>query len=305
MPEGPSLRVDRFISESWGLLSRSQIKARSAIILVNGKEVKPSRIVNCGDVVELAWSEAEQGTLLPERLPFSILFENDRVLVIDKSQGMVSHPANGNWTGTLVNAVLGYLGGLEGVFSADGPDSAPRSLRPGMVHRLDKDTSGLIIMAKDPEAQDFLSAQFRERTVKKQYLAIVRGVPKPPEGLIDTLLSRDPLERKRFTVSQGKGKRAITRYRVIRSAQGYSLVSLRLYTGRTHQLRVHMRHAGCPILGDPIYARRDHRFPEATLMLHAFRLKIRLPGEAEARIFCAPLPDRMKQLIAQLGFNRQ
>lgn len=298
------MRVDRFISECWKILSRSQLKARSANIFVNEREVKPSRIVNCGDIVELAWSEAPNPELVAEDIPLDILFENDRVLVVNKPQGMVSHPANGNWSGTLVNAVLGYLGSRQAAAFGTPAQDQGRAFRPGIVHRLDKDTSGVIIVAKDPEAQEFLSAQFRDRETKKQYLAIVRGKPEPAEGSIDTLLARDPGERKRFAVSQEKGKRSITHYKILACGKGYSLMSLRPRTGRTHQLRVHMRYKGCPILGDPIYGRPDPHFPGATLMLHAYRLKIVLPGEVDPREFCAPVPLRFMQIISKLGFNK-
>jgi 23S rRNA pseudouridine1911/1915/1917 synthase len=299
--EGQSMRVDRFVAECWKILSRSQIKARQAVISVNGKEAKPSRLVIPGDRVEVSWSEAVNPELKPENIPLNILFENDRVLVVNKAQGMVCHPANGNWTGTLVNAVLGYWREVKPADFAPTEGNNAENLRPGIVHRLDKDTSGVIILAKDPEALEALSLQFRERIARKRYVAILRGVPKALEGSIDTLLARDPRDRKRFAVSQSGGKRALTLYRVLSQKGGYSLVSLGLRTGRTHQLRVHMRFLGCPILGDPIYSKPDARYPQAGLLLHAHTLKITLPGESAPRVFRAPLPGYFKQMIAQLG----
>jgi len=295
------MRVDRFVAECWKILTRSQLKARAARILVNGKAAKPSRPVLPGDLVEVSWTEAALPDLAPESIPLDILFENDRVLVVNKPQGMVTHPGAGNWSGTLVNAVLGYLGASQSSRFAPVAEQGSESLRPGVVHRLDKDTSGVIILAKDPEALEALAIQFRERRAKKQYLAIVRGEPKPPEGSIDTLLARDPRNRKLFAVSQKGGKRALTLYSVLSRKSGYSLVSLRPRTGRTHQLRVHMRHLGCPILGDPLYSKPDAGFPRASLMLHAYRLKITLPGESEARVFRAPLPERFSRFMAGLG----
>ncbi len=315
---GEPQRVDRYIADTWSVLSRSQLKARAALISVNGSLVKPSRLIKEGDRIELAWEESEAPNLKPENIPLEIVFENERVLVVNKAQGMVSHPANGNWDGTLMNAVLGYLGSTQSdVFSPPmpglpGQDSnpsgrapSPAALRPGLVHRLDKDTSGIIILAKDPDALEFLCAQFRERQTKKQYLAIVRGRLSKPEGQIENFLMRDPRERKRFTVSPSEGKHALTLYRQIRGFSGYSFMSLFPRTGRTHQLRVHMRELGCPILGDPIYGKPDPSFPRASLMLHAYRLKIRLPGEAEPRIFRADLPERFQAILLRLekSFN--
>jgi 23S rRNA pseudouridine1911/1915/1917 synthase len=295
------MRVDRFVAECWKLLTRSQLKARDARILVNGKAAKPSRPVLPGDLVEVSWTEAAAPDLAPESIPLDILFENERVLVVNKAQGMVTHPGAGNWSGTLVNAVLGYLG--EGQSSRFAPidGRSPGSFRPGIVHRLDKDTSGVIILAKDPEALEALALQFRERRVRKQYLAIVRGDLQPSEGSIDTLLARDPRNRKLFAVSATGGKRALTLYKVLSRKAGYCLVSLRPRTGRTHQLRVHMRHLGHPILGDPLYSKPDPRFPAASLMLHAYRLKIILPGESEPRVFRAPPPERFSRFMAALG----
>jgi 23S rRNA pseudouridine1911/1915/1917 synthase len=293
---GQEQRVDRFISDCWKILTRSQLKARNAVIQVNGQSAKPSRAVQAGDAVTLSWEEAPVPSLAAENIPLDILYEDERVLVVDKAQGMVCHPANGNWSGTLVNAVLGRLG--SGGFSA-GPGGG-QAFRPGIVHRLDKDTSGVIILAKDPETLEFLAAQFRDRTARKQYLAIVRGNPNPSEGSMDSYLIRDPADRKRFAVSRQteKGKRALTLYRQLKRVPGYSLMSLRPRTGRTHQLRVHMKDLGCPILGDPVYSRPDARYPQASLMLHAYKLKICLPGESEPRVFCAPIPHRFTAILS-------
>jgi 23S rRNA pseudouridine1911/1915/1917 synthase len=175
--------------------------------------------------------------------------------------------------------------------------------RPGIVHRLDKDTSGVIIAAFDEEAHEFLASQFKSRKVKKTYIAIVCGTPKEAKGKIETKLARDPKERKRFAVCTGKGKASLTYYRVIKTWQSHSLVLLRPKTGRTHQLRVHMKYLGCPILGDPIYgaAKQGKLFPGATLMLHAKKLEITLPGKRERQTFIAPLPERFKEIIELLS----
>jgi 23S rRNA pseudouridine1911/1915/1917 synthase len=185
-----------------------------------------------------------------------------------------------------------------------------RAARGGIVHRLDKDTSGVIIVAKDLDAQSFLASQFKDRLTRKEYVAILRGLPEPPSGRISDRLGRDRRDRKRFAFVAEGGKVAITDYRVLAywkdagrpdaGGEVYSLVSLRPKTGRTHQLRVHMAGLGTPILGDPIYGRRDGRFPDATLMLHALRLKIILPGKEEAELFTAPPPERFKKMIQEL-----
>jgi 23S rRNA pseudouridine1911/1915/1917 synthase len=172
--------------------------------------------------------------------------------------------------------------------------------RPGIVHRLDKDTSGLIIAAYDDEALSFLSEQFKTRKVRKIYGAIVKGVPRESMGRLAGLLARDPRDRKRFTVSSQGGKRALTYYRVIKSWAGYSLLRLRPRTGRTHQLRVQLRYMGCPILGDPIYGAEDKQFPQATLMLHAKILSIILPGSSQAQDFKTPLPPRFRDIFKKL-----
>lgn len=299
-PEGAA-RADLFIAESGAALSRSQIKARSATILVNGLEAKPSRTLKAGDLVELFWTEEDLSAIEAEPIPLRIVYQDERVLVADKEQGMVTHPGAGNRHGTFANALLHIIQGE----SPPGQRRLPA--RGGIVHRLDKDTSGLIIAAKDLEAQVFLSEQFKERQARKEYLAITRGLPAPPAGRIANHLGRDPRERKRFAAVPEGGKAAVTDFRVLAywgssaAAGQYALVSLRPKTGRTHQLRVHMAGLGTPILGDPIYGKKDPRFPAATLMLHAYRLKITLPGRDSASLFKAEPPLRFKDMLDALS----
>ncbi|GHT68997.1 ribosomal large subunit pseudouridine synthase D [Spirochaetia bacterium] len=292
-----SLRLDRYVSEQLNLLSRSQIKTRSMEARLNGKAVKLSRIVKPGDTLELSWADPESTDLESEDLPLKVIYEDSRVIVVDKAQGMVVHPGAGNPRGTLANALLYRR------LRRWGGDKVPagEGCRPGIVHRLDKDTSGVMIAAWDDEALAFLSDQFKRRLVRKTYIAIVQGVPKETSGRIETLISRDSRDRKRFAVSTGKGKSALTLYRVIRSWQGHALVLLRPRTGRTHQLRVHMRHIGHPIVGDPIYGFSDPLFPDVSLMLHAKSLAITLPGDTGQRTFKAPLPDRFHLMIERLN----
>ena len=312
---GGAPRADAYVAEASGLLSRSQIKARAAVIRVNGAEVKPSRPLKEGDELEVLWEEEPPDPALAEDIPLSILHEDERVVVVDKAQGMVTHPGAGNKHGTLANALL-FLVQREAAARAPTslapasfpePARAPAS-RGGIVHRLDKDTSGVIIAAKDLEAQVILAEQFKGRLARKEYLAIVRGKRLPASGRIADRLGRDRRDRKRFASVAEGGKAAITEYRVLsswataaNSGDCYALVSLRPRTGRTHQLRVHMAGLGAPILGDPIYGRKDDRFPGAMLMLHAYRLRIRLPGKEESSLFKAPVPARFKEMVAALN----
>jgi len=291
------LRLDRYIAENLRLLSRSQIKARELEARVNNKAVKISRIIKNGDKIELSWDEARPVNLIPENIPLDIIFENSRAVVINKPQGMVVHPGAGNWQGTLANAL--YHRRLELRITENGAQA--QGLRPGIVHRLDKDTSGVIIAAWDDEALAFLAEQFKARKAKKTYIAIVSGIPREKKGRIEAFIARDPKERKRFTVSaQGLGRASLTLYSVIKTWQSHSLLLLRPKTGRTHQIRVHLRHLGHPVAGDAIYGFTDPVFQNAGLMLHSRSLSITLPGENEQRVFKAPLPERFTKMIKLL-----
>jgi 23S rRNA pseudouridine1911/1915/1917 synthase len=288
-------RLDRYVAEVLKLLTRSQLKTKLLNAKLNGKPAKLSRPVKPGDFLELAWADPEPLTLLPEDIPLDILYEDDRVVVLNKAQGMVVHPGAGNLSGTLANALLHRRLSHAGSVPAG---SVPGNCRPGIVHRLDKDTSGVIIASYDDAALAFLADQFRARTVQKTYAAIVRGIPREKTGLIKTRIARDSRDRKRFAVSTDRGKSALTRYRVIRSwGAAWSLLALRPHTGRTHQLRVHLRHLGCPVLGDSVYGSPDRQFPQATLMLHARTLAITLPGRDAPSLFRAPLPARFRDFV--------
>jgi 23S rRNA pseudouridine1911/1915/1917 synthase len=292
-----AIRLDRYVAEYTGLLTRSQIKSRLLEARLNGKPVKFSRLVKAGDMLELSWAESPPADLIPEDIPLDIVYEDERVVVINKPQGMVVHPGAGNSRGTLANALLYRR--LERAV----PAGAGEWFRPGIVHRLDKDTSGLIIAAYDDKALVFLADQFKARRVKKIYAALVRGIPREEQGRIETGIVRDSRDRKRFVCSlpeSGRGKYALSFYRVIRSWGGYSLVFLRPKTGRTHQLRVHLRYLGHPILGDPLYGSPDSGFPRASLMLHAKSLSLMLPGGGPGN-FKSPLPRRFREIIRGLS----
>ncbi len=287
------IRLDAFVADHLRLFSRSQAKSRIVEASVNGKPVRLSRRLKLGDAISVTWVEAPAIALAAEDIPLTILFENEDAIVIDKPAGMVVHPGSGNWSGTLVNAVLYHCKGIDGAFGVDDP-------RPGIVHRLDKDTSGVIVVAKNPRAHEMLAAQFSARTTRKRYIAVLKGRLPASSGRIEARLARDPRDRKKFACVSAGGRPALTFYTVLKEYDEYTLASLRPRTGRTHQLRVHMRHLKAPILGDPLYGRPDPRFPEATLMLHARSLTIRLPGESELRVFAAPLPARFRAVLREL-----
>jgi len=295
IPENDTVRVDRFIA-SLGLFSRSQIGRRSVNVKnTSGGELKLSRKLKDGDVIILEWDDPPSSEINPEFIDLKILYEDEQCVVIDKAQGVVVHPAYGHVHGTLVQGLLYRYKELEKNFGGD-------RVRPGIVHRLDKDTSGLIIAAKDPESLDFLSGQFRERSVKKTYLAVVRGTMPFHEGEIDEPIGRDPRDRKKFAVRTRNAKNALTRYRVLGESGGYSLLQLRILTGRTHQIRVHLQSLGCPILGDPLYSRGNPEFPDATMMLHSWKLAIQLPGKGKTR-FKSDIPLRFESLLPVLGIE--
>ncbi len=287
-PDASGMRVDRYLAERLELFPRSQIAHRDVVVRVDGEDVKPSRRLREGEVVEISYSEPEPAAIVAEPIDLDIIFENDDVVVINKPAGMVVHPAAGNWTGTLAQGLMHHVRDL--------PDRFGDHARPGIVHRLDKDTSGVLIAAKHPAALAHLAAQFKKRSTTKVYLAIVKGRPPRSIGSITSPIARDPRNRKRFTVSE-TGKSARTQYRVLRHFSDYCLMSLEPHTGRTHQLRVHMAAVGCPIVGDPVYSRPDRRLPGARCALHAFRLTITLPGESTPRRFTARLPDDFRDVL--------
>ncbi len=301
-----NIRIDSYIANQVPGLSRSLVGADATVIMVNGKKVKKSHKVSIGENITIQWSEVVFGDIIPQDIPLSILHEDDSILVIDKQQSLVVHPAAGNPDGTLVNALV-FKYGLQ--FSTaqvsleeDEPDeSSVVDVRPGIVHRLDKDTSGVMVVAKSRQAHVSLAAQFKDHTTIKHYIAIVKGTPLKRRGKIIAPLIRDPKDRKRFTTTEeGKGKYAETDYVVLRYFEGYSLLRIRLHTGRTHQIRVHMQHLGNPIVGDTIYSRQDPRFSEATLMLHALSLEVNHPETGLRSMFRAPMPVRFKTIIKEI-----
>jgi 23S rRNA pseudouridine1911/1915/1917 synthase len=290
------VRLDRYVSETLRLLSRSQIKARRLTAKINGKDVKLSRIVKQGDILELRWQDSPPVNIIPQNIPLEIVYEDENCIVINKAQGMVVHPGAGNKQDTLANALYFRRLNRNGQVSHGDTDN----VRPGIVHRLDKDTSGIIIAAYNEEAHAFLARQFKARKARKSYIAIVQGAPKEINGRIETCIARDPKDRKKFTVS-ADGRNAVTYYKVVNSWRTHSLLLLRPRTGRTHQLRVHLRWLGHPILGDPVYGGADKLFPNVGLMLHSKSLAVILPAETKERVFSSHIPKRFNEVIDKLG----
>lgn len=275
-----SIRLDKFIASLPNGMNRSKLKSGVTEILINGKKVKLSAKVQASDQIDIQWEDNIPDDIEPENLPLDIIYEDENVTVVNKKQGMVTHPACGNWNGTLVNALL-YHWGRKAVSQLK-EGSASEILerrRPGIVHRLDKETSGIIITAKNRDSEEFLQKQFKEKSLQKEYILICTGRPPKRTGDIRTQIIRDPKNRHRFKAVDDtqQGKFARTIYHCIACYGNYSLMRVRIKTGRTHQIRVHMKYLGCPILGDSIYNKPDKNFPSATLMLHSVQLKIRLP----------------------------
>ncbi|MBQ3837880.1 MAG: RluA family pseudouridine synthase [Treponema sp.] len=312
-------RLDKYISSLPNGFNRSKLKSGVHEILINSQKAKLSSKVRAGDQIDIQWEDNVPDSIMPEDIPLKIIYEDQNVAVVNKEQGMVTHPAAGNWSGTLVNALLHHWGrdALGQIKEGETSQMLARR-RPGIVHRLDKDTSGIIITAKNRESEEWLQNQFQGRRLKKEYVLIVRGCPPKRDGVVDTYITRDPADRKRFKAVDLEGnrrlekfgedavalpvsgKRAVTLYHVVAVYSNYTLVRVRLKTGRTHQIRVHMKYLGCPVLGDAIYSKKDNYFPDENLMLHSRLLEIQLPGQTKKTAFKAAIPERFKRVIKKL-----
>lgn len=303
-------RLDTYIASLPNGMNRSKLKSGVSAILVNGGKQKLSYKVKAGDQIDIDWEDNIPDDIEPENIPLQIIYEDDDVCVVNKEQGMVTHPASGNWSGTLVNALLYHWGREKIQQLKEGMDSEILARRrPGIVHRLDKDTSGIIITAKNRDAEEWLQTQFRNhRNLVKEYIAICHGRPQHQHGVVKTQIIRDPHDRKIFkaipipedTDKPLPGKYAETVYNCISCYGDYSLLRIRIATGRTHQIRVHMKYLNCPILGDSLYTRPDKEFPKATLMLHAHMLKIKLPNKKEYTTFKTDTPKRFLEILKVL-----
>lgn len=300
-----TIRLDKYIASLPNGMNRSKLKSGVTEILVNGKKVKLSAKVKAGDQIDIQWEDNIPDNIDAENIPLDIIYEDESVTVVNKKQGMVTHPACGNWTGTLVNALLFHWGrnSISQIKEGSAAEILERR-RPGIVHRLDKETSGIIITAKNRDAEEFLQNQFKNKSLQKEYILICNGRPPKRTGEIKTQIIRDPKNRHRFkaVTDTSEGKYARTIYHCISCYGNYSLMRVRIKTGRTHQIRVHMKYLGCPILGDSIYNKTDSNFPEATLMLHSVQLKIMLPNsrKKEYTTFITKTPERFIQIEKKL-----
>jgi 23S rRNA pseudouridine1911/1915/1917 synthase len=284
------LRLDQFLAKRLSELSRSRLQhlIRDGFVRLNNSTSKPRQIVRSGDKVEVIEPPLEKIEALPEPIPLEILFEDEDLIVINKPPGLVVHPGAGHREHTLVNALLNHCATLSGIGGKE---------RPGIVHRLDKDTSGCLVVAKNDAAHRELSKQFAERTVEKIYLALVAGKLRNVVGVIEEKIGRHPVHRQRMSATASRGRAARTEYRVVRSSERASLVECRLHSGRTHQIRVHLHHLGHPVLGDKVYAPRLAKdFPRQ--MLHAWKLGFRHPRTQEWKSFEAPVPDDFNGALA-------
>jgi 23S rRNA pseudouridine1911/1915/1917 synthase len=276
------LRLDQFLAKRLPEFSRSRLQQliRDGFVRLNNSTSRPRQIVRGGDKIELTEPPLEKIETLPEPIPLEILFEDDDLIVINKPPGLVVHPGAGHREHTLVNALLNHCETLSGIGGKE---------RPGIVHRLDKETSGCLVVAKNDAAHRDLSKQFAARTVEKIYLALVAGKLRKPTGVIEEKIGRHPVHRKRMSAITLRGRAAKTEYRAVRSSDWATLIECRLHSGRTHQIRVHLHHLGHPVLGDKVYAPRLAKdFPRQ--MLHAWKLGFRHPRIEEWKSFEAPLP---------------
>lgn len=293
------IRLDKYIASIPNGMNRSKLKSGVTEILVNGKKCKLSQKIKAKDLIDIQWEDNIPDDIKPENIPLNILFENENVTVVNKKQGMVTHPACGNWDGTLVNALLFHWQRNAITIKKEGDESELLAVRrPGIVHRLDKETSGIIITAKNRDSEEWLQKQFYNKSVQKEYILIVTGRPPAFAGDIRTQIIRDPKNRQRFkaVINTDEGKYARTIYHCIACYGNYSLIRVRLKTGRTHQIRVHMKYLGCPILGDELYNKKDNIFPNATLMLHSQKLKIQLPEQDDYSVFKTETPERFLKI---------
>lgn len=292
-PEWAGTRLDLALARKYDDLSRSRVQTLidEGQVQVNGQKIKANYKLKAGDEVNLQVPAPRPLTVEPEPIPLEVVYEDQDVIVINKPRGLVVHPAVGHWTGTLVNALLWHCKDLSGING---------QLRPGIVHRLDRDTSGLLMVAKNDWAHQQLALQIKERSVNRRYLALVHGNITEPAGIVDAPIGRDPKDRQRMAVNVKNGKPALTRYWVKERFGDYTLLECKLETGRTHQIRVHMAYLGFPVVGDPKYGPQKAHFGLEGQMLHAYLLGFKHPRTGEYLEFTAPLPAEMEDVLAQL-----
>ncbi len=294
LPEEAGQRIDKLLANHYPLFSRTYFQKLidEGFVLINGSQVKKRITPERGDEIEVCFQLPPESSLTPEKIPLEVLYEDEHLLAINKPAGMVVHPAPGHPSGTFVNALLAHCQNLA-------PTDDP--LRPGIVHRLDKETTGVLLAAKTSLAHQKLVNAFASRQIEKTYLAICTG--KPPNTIIDAPIGRHPVHRKEMAVLTDKGKEAISQIQVLAFNEEISLVLVRPRTGRTHQIRVHLKHLGAPVLGDSVYGRRKSNEESKTVrqLLHAYRLQFMHPITKAPLSLIAPLPSDIKEWIVKLG----
>ena len=287
-------RIDKYLSEQLEDMTRSHIQKliKENMVRVNGMAVKSNFKLSASDQIEVEIPELKEPDILPENIPLDILYEDQDILVVNKPKGMVVHPAPGHYTGTLVNAIMYHckdnLSGINGV------------MRPGIVHRIDMDTTGSLLICKNDRAHQALAEQLKEHSITRKYHAIVHGRLKEDEGTIDKPIGRHPIDRKKMSIHCTNGREAITHYRVLKRFQQFTYIECQLETGRTHQIRVHMSSIGHPILGDQVYGPAKCPYKLQGQTLHAKVLGITHPTTGEYMEFDAPLPDYFQGLLEKM-----
>ncbi|MEG0641470.1 MAG: RluA family pseudouridine synthase [Clostridium sp.] len=284
-------RIDVLLCENIEAFSRNQIKKLidDECVTVNDKIIKSNYKMRKGDSIKVQVPQPRELELIAEDIPLDIVYEDDDFVVVNKAKGMVVHPATGNYSGTLVNALLYKCKNLSSINGV---------IRPGIVHRIDKETSGVLVVAKNDMAHNSLSEQIKEHTVKRVYMALVEGIIKVDEGTIDAPIGRHPVERKKMTITDKNSRHAITHFKVIEKFERNTLIEARLETGRTHQIRVHMMHLGFPLVGDPVYGFKKQRLGIKGQALHAKTLGFKHPRTGEYMEFSSEIPEDFKKALA-------
>ena len=292
--EDVGVRLDKFLDERLEEYTRSRIQKliEDGCVAVDGQRVKPSYKIRVGDEIIMSAPELKEPEIVAEEIPLDVVYEDEDMLVINKPQGMVVHPAAGNYKGTLVNALMAYCGDtLSGINGEK---------RPGILHRIDKDTSGLLLVAKNDMAHQGLAAQIKAHSLTRAYKALAYGNFKQDEGTINLPIGRHPVDRKKMAVTYRNSREAITHYKVLKSYSGYSLVECRLETGRTHQIRVHLTNMGHSIVGDPVYGSRKCSFSLKGQLLHAWKVGFIHPRTGEYMEFTSELPEHFLDVLNNL-----
>ncbi len=293
-PEEAGVRIDRYLSDQCQDISRSYLQKllKEQSVLVEEKPVKSNYKVNAGDRISLTLPEIREPEIMPEEIPLNIVYEDKDIILINKPKGMVVHPAAGHYSGTLVNGLMFHcrseLSGINGV------------MRPGIVHRIDMDTTGVLIVCKNDMAHNSISEQLKEHSITRKYAAIVHGVLKDDEGMINAPIGRHPIDRKKMSINEKNGREAVTHYRVLERFRQFTYIECQLETGRTHQIRVHMASIGHPLVGDSVYGPAKCPFRLDGQTLHAGVLGIIHPRTSEYMEFTAPLPDYFEELLRKL-----